>query len=337
MSSSKKIPLLTPALLKTKYDGPALVTPENAKILLARNNFYNEKIGRHPRRSNMQTLHDNVADGGWNENCILQFHEDGSIISAQHRLMFIVETGMPRVCRVMTKQTDADRDAADTCRPKTLDERVCFSSDIKKSKMISKVCTAIGRCRWPHSDRVTPRRTEHLVSTYPEIRQVVELFGKWLGKKSEKNGKPETAAEKRLQVLTPHLKPTTLAAFAEALRIDVKFLDFLKDYMYQSPKNEIVSALKERLLQDSQKGRFGGSYQKDTFHMTICAMDRWYRGDERTTHFRKDSEWSDDVKPADRHVDWTKPAPVNVELKKAVPQNGKHKNVPRIAAKKSKH
>lgn len=114
-------------LFASAFEGRVRVSPERAQRWLETRNTNNRPIVR----SGVADIVNEISRGHWRDDhpSPILFDREGTLIDGQHRLMAIVEAGIPVVVRVETQRDPTLRHYIDTGKRKKLSDRVRVCED----------------------------------------------------------------------------------------------------------------------------------------------------------------------------------------------------------------
>jgi hypothetical protein len=152
------------------------VTPEKAEEFLARNTH-----NRNIKKSNLQKITRALVNGEWQLNGeAVKIAADGTILDGQHRLVAVVQTGVPMKTLLIrglqnetqeTMDTGSPRSAADVLRLRSEENGVILAAIAKKVRLASVYGI---RAAVSNSYVVTTAEIVRTVDEHPHLRDVAK-------------------------------------------------------------------------------------------------------------------------------------------------------------------
>lgn len=152
------------------------ITPEAAEGLLARNT-HNRRI----KKSNLQKVTRALTNGEWQLNGeAIKIAKDGTILDGQHRLVGVVQTGVPMQTLMIqglehatqeTMDTGSPRSTADVLKLRGEENSVVLAAIAKKVRLASLYGV---RAAVSNSYVVTTSEIVKTVDEYPHLREVAK-------------------------------------------------------------------------------------------------------------------------------------------------------------------
>ena len=186
------------------------------------------------RREHVRSIAAMILRGEWRDDHpgVILFDEDGKLLDGQHRLLAIIEAGIPVMARVECGAKPEVREYIDTGKVRTLYDRKTFDGDHNTNKAIAAILRIARIITTGHNTAMSPNEAEEM------FQQMPDSFV-WAGKLHQKRKDGLTRAGILYAMAHAHHRvPTTSANFwASYIVADgaIQPARMLRDWMLRSP------------------------------------------------------------------------------------------------------